>query len=392
MSHAEITIKGVAQGHIALKSDSEPSFLNKGTGILKYDSQSDLELAHALLHVKADINGETSFESVLNHVSSATTNTNVSQAFVKYNPIWSPKYRWQFKVGMFYPEMGFENPTTGWLSPYNYTNSAINSWVGEELRTIGGEIKFTRPGRKHNSPHTFALVTSAYKANDTLGTLLAWRGWALHDKQAILNESIPFANYPSIQDTGILPTQASWVEPFREIDGNWGFYIGGHWDYRSSSRLRFYHYNNRGDEDILARGGQYAWQTIFNTVSWQYRINKNIRFISQIMDGNTAMGVGKVNVDFRAWFALVSYNFTAHRITLRFDDFKTVDKDVYKIQDDNDGHGDSVTLSYRYNWDEHWQFGIEYLRVNSFQASRMQWQWEPQITQSQVLGVVQYRF
>jgi hypothetical protein len=77
---------------------------------------------------------------------------------------------------MFYPEFGFENPTMGWPSPYNYTHSAISSWVGEEMRTIGGEFKVTRPGRFHGgSPHTFSLVGWVFKGNDTTGTILAWR-------------------------------------------------------------------------------------------------------------------------------------------------------------------------------------------------------------------------
>lgn len=389
--NAETSIHGLVQGQIAVNSDSEKSYLYKGTGLLRYDDEHNASIAQALLKVNSDLTATTSVEAVLNHTNSPKSFTNVSQAFIKYTPVWSPDYRWQFKAGMFYPEMSLENPDIGWLSPYNYTNSAINSWIGEELRTIGAEVKLIRPGRAHNSPHSFALLGSVFKANDTTGTILSWRGWALHDKQTLFNEVVPFANYPTIAPGGIMEKQASWVDPYREIDGNWGFYVGAHWDYKNASRLRYYHYNNQADETILARGGQYAWQTIFHSLAWQYRFNQEWRFITQIMDGNTSMGIGKVNVDFTAWYAMVSYKSGQHRVSARIDDFKTIDKDMY-WQDNNNGDGNALTLSYRYDWHDNIQLGLEYLYLDSFQANRMQWYWDPNVRQQQLLGVVQYRF
>jgi hypothetical protein len=111
-------------------------------------------------------------------------------------------------------------------------------------------------------------VGSIFKGNDTTGTILAWRGWGLHDKQASLNERIFFARYPSIGIGQELEPQAAWVEPFREVDGRFGYYVGGHWDYQQKSRVRYYYYNNNADELVLARGGQYAWHTRFHSLSW----------------------------------------------------------------------------------------------------------------------------
>lgn len=81
-------------------------------------------------------------------------------------------------MGGFYPQLSLENPDMGWLSAYNYTNSAINSWVGEELRTLGVEATIKRPARNFNSAHSFSLVGATFKGNDPAGTLLAWRGFA----------------------------------------------------------------------------------------------------------------------------------------------------------------------------------------------------------------------
>src|SRR6185437_6111030 len=46
---------------------------------------------------------------------------------------------WSAKAGAFFPTISLENDDLGWTSPYTLTPSAINSWIGEELRTIGSE-------------------------------------------------------------------------------------------------------------------------------------------------------------------------------------------------------------------------------------------------------------
>lgn len=392
-SRAETQIKGLIQGQVPLATDNEVSFFNSGTGLLRFDDENDSpELTQALLEIKTDLTSTLMLEAVLNHTQTPNSFTNVSQLSFKYKPIWSNKYRWQFRAGMFYPQFGFENPDVGWLSPFNYTNSAISSWVGEELRTIGGEFKVTRPGRAHgSSPHTFAFVGSIYKANDPTGTMLAWRGWGFHDKQTLFNETVPFAYYPSIRNQNFLQNQPPLVDPFREIDGRWGMYSGIHWNYKQKSKIRYYYYNNRADENKVASDGQYAWQTLFNSVSWQYRFNQQWRLIMHYMDGNTSMGPYKVNVDFRSWYAMTSFKEGAHRFSARYDKFSTSDKDKYP-QDQNNSDGFAFTTSYRYDWNAHVQLGLEYIFIDRFQANRIQWNWDTDITQHQVIGVAQYRF
>lgn len=395
LAHAETTVHGLIQAQAAFIQDDEPSFLDGGTGLTRLHDDNHLDLAHALLEFRSDLSGSLSVHAILNHTINPDTHTHFSQLSLKYKPIWSNKYRWQFRAGMFYPEFGFENPDIGWLSPYNYTNSAIASWVGEEVRTLGGEFKVTRPGRAHgNSPHTFAFVGAGFRGNDPAGTLLAWRGWALHDKQALYNEAIPFAQYTSIgPGTGPLELQAFFVEPFREVDGRWGYYLGAHWDYQKKSRVRYYYYNNNADENIVARRGQYAWHTRFHNVSWQYRFDRNLRLIAQYMNGNTSMGPGAVNVDFDAWFAMLSYKTGPHRVSVRFDDFKTTDRDFLIPDDNNNGDGHSIAATYRYNLTKQVQLGIEMLYIDSFQANRSQFDGlSTDLSQSQLLGVLQYRF
>lgn len=390
---AETKIRGLVQAQF-VAADEQQSYLEHGTGLLRYGDDNKVELAHALLELNTDITDFVKLHAVLNHTQSPESFTNFSQLSLRYKPILAKKYRWQFKAGMFYPQMGFENPDIGWLSPYNYTNSAISSWIGEEMRTIGAEFKVTRLGRLHgSSPHNLSLVGSFFKGNDTAGTILAWRGWGLHDKQSLLNETIPFARYPSIAPGQDLGKQAAWVEPFREIDGRWGYYIGAHWDYRSKSRLRYYYYDNNADELVLARGGQYAWHTSFHSLAWQYRFDKHWRLLSQYLNGTTAMGPKAVIVDYNAWYMMLNYKSGPHLFSARIDDFKTIDKDSLIPIDNNNGDGTALTVSYRYKLNKHWQLGIENIYGQSFQASRAQFAGaDTDIDQSQFMAVVQYRF
>lgn len=393
-SDANTQFRGLIQLQYAIASDNTTSFFDQGTGLTRYDDNHRSSLAHLFLEIKSDLGKNVSLHGILNHTSRPESHTHFSQLSLKYKPIWSLKYRWQFKLGAFYPEMGFENPEIGWLTPYTYTNSSISSWIGEELRTIGGEFKVTRPGRAHGrSPHTFALSGAVYKGNDPTGTLLAFRGWALHDKQSLLNERILFAQYPSIGPGQELAPQAEFVEPFREIDQRWGYYVGAHWDYKRKSRLRLYFYDNNADDSVLARHGQYAWHTAFYSLAWQHRFNRNWRLISQYMNGNTSMGEGSVVVDFMSAYTLISYGAGNHRTSLRLEKFKTIDRDKLIPEDDNNGNGHAFTLAYRYKISEHVQVGAEYLHIDSFQANRAQWPDEDtNIKQNQLLSVLQMRF
>lgn len=390
---AEVKVRGLLQTQIALSADEELSYLQGGTGLLRLDDEHNVQLSQAVLEVKGDLTDYLSFHSILNFTHTPSTHAGLTQLSLRYKPIWSNKYRWQFRAGMFYPEMGFENPDIGWLSPFAYTNSAINSWIGEEVRTLGGEFKITRPGRAHGrSPHTFALTGAMFKGNDPAGTILAWRGWGLHDKQSIINERIFFADYPSIGLGQALEPQAEWVEPYREIDGRWGFHTGLHWDYQKKSRLRYYYYNNKADEEVLARGGQYAWHTIFHSLAWQYRFDRNWRLIMQGMDGFTAMGPSAVLVGFNSWYAMLNYRDKSQSFTFRYDDFKTIDKDRLIPEDNNNGDGWAMTATYRYNLSENWQLGTELVYTETWQANRAQFNLDTHLSQTQLLGIVQYRF
>lgn len=376
----------------AVNSEGVKSWLERGTGQTRYDEHDDIELGQALNFLEYGLDNGLSFHGVINYQTEQNAGLGVTQLYAKYKPVWSPEYRPTFRVGLFYPEMSFENADTGWLSPYTYSFSAINSWIAEEQRTGGVELKLDF-GKNKRAAHKFSVTGALYKGNDTLGTMLAWRGWAVHDKQSVLNETILFDTYPSIGPGSRLDKQAAWVEPSREIDGRVGFYVGGEWNYKGKSRVRYFYYDNNGDVDAPgAEGGQFAWKTRYHSIAWQYRFNKAWRLLAQTMHGDTEMWRNAVKLDFSASYVMLNYSKQAHRVSLRFDRFETVDRDGW-MTDINDGDGHGITFAYKYRLDEHWQFGAEYVHLDTFRANRAQWPGrDVDVQQDQILAVAEFRF
>src|SRR5688500_6426203 len=96
------------------------------------------------------------------------------------------------------------------------TPSALNSWIGEEVKVIGLEATATRDLGRGRLAATFGL----FGFNDTAGTLLSFRGWALHHQKsaAFSRQTLPPLN-PFISTL-----QPRWTTPTVEIDGRPGFY------------------------------------------------------------------------------------------------------------------------------------------------------------------------
>lgn len=373
-------------------ADSPEPWLYQGSGLHRYESGGSLNLGTSVIDIQQNFLSSWSLHGVLHANDDDDIKLGFTEAYLRYKPLTAGGLAWQVKLGGFYPAMSLENPAPGWVSPYLYSNSAINSWVGEELRTVGGELTLSRSGRQFQSPHSVAAVVSVFKANDPAGSLLAWRGFALHDRQSLFNESIPFAENPAFDDPR-LSKQANEVQPFTEVDGRYGYYLGAHWDYYKRSQVRLYYYDNNGDPAAINyQAGQYAWDTRFVSTAWLYKFSPATRLIVQAMYGSTAMGRNRgVNNDYLAWFALLSHKVGKHRISLRYDDYTVKDKDHWAF-DPNDSDGQSVALAWRYQAAERWQLGSEVMYTESYAANRALWWEDVNARQTQWQLNVSYQF
>ena len=93
-----------------------------------------------------------------------------------------------------------ENDDLGWASPYTLTPSAINSWIGDELRTIGSEGNV----RWKTDLGTVSLLGAVLCCNDEAGILMADRGWTMDDRPTGLFERVA----PSHRHPGAVPRPA----------------------------------------------------------------------------------------------------------------------------------------------------------------------------------------
>ena len=79
-----------------------------------------------------------------------------TEAYVEWRPVPQSENRYRLKVGAFYPRISLENVAAGWSSPYTMSSSAINTWVAEELRTIGAELTWSRRPVMLGGAHTIS--------------------------------------------------------------------------------------------------------------------------------------------------------------------------------------------------------------------------------------------
>jgi hypothetical protein len=383
-----VEMKGIVQVNYVL-ADEQTSWFDNGTGILAY-SDNGLNVQQALVQLSDSYSNGFSYSLVANYYQTGEQNLGLSQIQIGYKPLSKNKIRWRTRAGFFYPKMSLENVDTGWLSPFTYTQSAINSWLGEELRTPAIELTLYSPGRARNSAFSWEVRGAAFKGNDPLGTVISWRGFALHDRQSLNNDRVPFASYPSVvQEDKIF--HPNYVEPFHEFDGHVGFYLGAHLDYYKQTNLRYYYYDNQADPLVVSHERLYGWRTKFHSLAVQHKFNSDTRIISQWLSGSTAMGPRVVYVNFDAWYVMLSHKIKQHRISLRFDQFKVREDDLM-LWDQNDSDGQAATLAWRYSFDKHWQFGLEHHVNQNMAANRAAFNQPLDANQQQSMAVIQYRW
>ena len=173
----KLTLSGQAQASLYQINNEEAwlsPWLENGTGLTRYDEGFAAKIDHVLLEAQWDILPTTSFNATVHINPDGEEQLGLSEGYFLVKPL-SNRLKHQIKLGYFYPQFSLENSDIGWNSPYTYNFSAINSWIAEELRPLGIEWQLRRPGRIHNSTHSYTLVASAYQQNDGLASLLSWR-------------------------------------------------------------------------------------------------------------------------------------------------------------------------------------------------------------------------
>ena len=143
-AHAEesfgaLSISGYADFRL-IAPPPETAWLNGGLSKFRYgDAEGNFRFAEAVVQGDYRISDELSAILVLRGEPEQRTGIDMLEGYVSWHPAAEGSLSWSVKTGAFFPAISLENDDLGWTSPYTLTPSAINSWIGEELRTIGSE-------------------------------------------------------------------------------------------------------------------------------------------------------------------------------------------------------------------------------------------------------------
>jgi len=342
------------------------SWLYNGNGKLRYDEDHD---GFRINRIFVDFTGRITptlagrFVATMNN--DVAEEVDITDAYLEWRPVPASEWRFRGKLGAFYPRLSLENIDAGWSSPYALSSSVINTWIGEELRIVGTELRLVRdlPGM---SGQQVSLEGGGFYFNDPTGASLTWRGWAAHDRQTGVFGSIPMPEISTIAPWDSSGNPVRNYEPYKEIDNRPGFFAGAQWRWGERAQVKVFHYNNHADPEAKS-GEEYAWRTRFTHVGAQFALPLGVGLLGQWIDGTTAMGpdLGPWRVQdvmFDSSYTMLTRSFGAQRISLRYEWF-----DLQPYNDPpgitNQDKGNAVAVAWMYQLTSKFRLGAEYMQI-----------------------------
>ncbi len=358
----------------------ELSYLNGGLGILRFDPEhEDLRLGRAFLASRWRVSDTVTLHAVVDTYGDHDRNpVDLSEFWAEVRPFPTSAVRWRTRLGAFYMPVSLENRGHGWSDAYTITPSALNTWLGEEFRTIGAEFEARWLGASRGYLGDLALIGAVYGWNDPAGMLIAERGFALTDRPSTLFGGL-----------GRPP-----ITFYHEIDRKPGYYTGLSWRHHDRLELRALRYDNRADPGAATSAG-YAWRTRFSSVGARLEPTARWTFVAQYLDGDTVIapdsaGEYQFRMTYQAAFALASFEWRRERLTARYDDFRTHQlSGFYGPPADNDGH--AWTAGWTHELGDAWQLAAEWIRVASTFPPRATYGVPSSLLESQVQIAIRYR-
>ena len=243
------------------------------------------------------------------------TAVDILDAFALWRPVSTTRSRWSVKAGAFFPPVSLENTGVGWTSTWTLTPSAINSWVGDELRVMGAEGTYEWRGERDR----LEVSGAAFGKNEPAGVGIADHGWTFNSKPLGLLDRLRLPDDPA---TG----RASYSNQFRQLDRSVGLYGSAAWDRDDLGRLSVLHYDNRADP--AANDGDFAWRTRFWSVGLSTEVG-GLVLLAQGMTGSTTIAPAPgfaSTTNFYAGYLLAGWERGAWRAAVRYDGFGTAER------------------------------------------------------------------
>ena len=369
-------------------ADGEKSWLDDGFGKLRYGGETKADLAQVAMQWTPHLTDNLWFQVVAQDMPNIE-HLGIEEAYLKWRPmpVVTPlgAYHFTLRAGQMFPPVSMEHDGAGWTTTRTLTPSAINTWVGEELLVEGLEGSvITQAGDQ-----TFGATVGVFSKDDTAGTMLAWRGWALHDVASDNNSELPLPSGPQGYDAIFGDYQAYDSRSYDEVDHRLGYYVRADWRPPAAAAFNLEYYNNQGDPEQV-RNGQWAWATHFWNLGAQYRLSDRDILLSQVMSGGTATGweVGGgyrvIDVGFDSAYLLLSHDLgQGAEATGRVDFFEANDHS-WQTVDDNNERGYALTVAWRKPVTAHLDFTLEGVQVWSNRPARVTQMLDPRQAQTEL--------
>jgi hypothetical protein len=334
--------------------NGEKSWLDRGFGKLRSGRDGNWQVGPQLGN--ADLIWQPQFTWSLGATvvgalqGGARTQAGLSQAYLSYKPLRGQKVAFSARAGLMWPPVSLEHEGADWHVADSITPSAINSWIGEEVRPLALEGTVAANPVGHNLRATAAL----FAANDTSGTLLTFRGWALHDTTTLAFHHQPL---PPL-DEDIAAYQARYTTPLLDVGPGFahrpGYYAKLAWQPPIAVRFELFRYDNRADPEAVDRHFEWGWRTRFNNVGLVADLGSGTELKAQALQGTTRMGFtdeGRrwVNNRFRSAFALLTHKFGAVGIAVRAEAFDTRNHGT-DVGDEYNDSGWSAMIAGKREW------------------------------------------
>lgn len=250
---------------------------------------------------------------------------------------------WRLRLGHFWLPTSRENIDPLWNSRYTITYSALNSWVGQEVRPIGADLQY--------APNFYVtLGATAFQGNETMGTLMAARGWTLGNRLTVYDETVPALN--------------ARTRPFGgDYGGRFGYAERVRVQMPERAMLQIAHVDNNA-EIYPGVPPEVPWRTRFNTIGTTIGTTSPATFAAEWQSGDTTVGFpgGSFKLGFNTIYGLVSYKRGANRISGRVERYAT---------DFSHGHGHAITLAAFHDLSERSRIGIESVHASGKNAGQM---------------------
>ena len=311
------------------------------------------------------------------------TEAGLSQAFLTYRPMRGSKVAFSARAGLMFAPVSLEHDGADWHVRDSITPSAINSWIGEEVKPAAVEGTLSADLGEHKLRATAALIA----ANDTSGTLLTFRGWALHDRTALAFRRQPL---PPLE-TYLTDYQAPYTHPLLDVHGGFahrpGYYAKIAWQPPVPVRIELFRYDNRANPQDANADNEWGWRTEFNNLGIAGDLGAGTQLKAQALVGRTRMGFkmqGRPLVDnrFRSAFVMLVHAFGPFGLAARGEAFDTCNSGSL-VGDEYDESGWSAMLAARRDWGAISGL-VELLHVSSRRQDREEVGLKPRQRQTQL--------